>query len=105
VNKRATSSSIADLVRDKTVEGISDLRDESDRERHAHRDRAEEGRDPQVVLNQLYKHTSMQTTFGVIMLALVDNGGPARAEPARADAPALHRSTATRSSSAAPAST
>jgi DNA gyrase subunit A len=52
--------------------GITDLRDESDRNRHAHRHRAQARRRPQVVLNNLYKYTSLQTTFGVIMLALVD---------------------------------
>jgi len=75
VNKSNLLTSIANLVKDKKIEGISDLRDESDRDgmrvvlelkrdAHAH-----------VVMNQLYVHTQMQTTVGVIMLALV-NGQP-----------------------------
>jgi hypothetical protein len=62
-------------VRDKKIEGISDLRDESDRD--GMRIVIELKRDaiPHIVLNQLYKHTQMQSTFGVIMLALV-NGVP-----------------------------
>ena len=64
-------SDIAELVRDKKLEGISDLRDESDKD--GMRIVIELKRDaiPRVVLNQLYKHTTMQSTFGVIMLALV----------------------------------
>src|SRR6201995_6151574 len=64
---------IADLVRDKKISEISDLRDESDR--RGMRLVIELKRDaiPKVVLNKLYKHTSMQTTFGVNMVALVDN--------------------------------
>src|SRR5687767_3740274 len=71
VNKARLVESIAELVRDKKLEGISDLRDESDRE--GMRMVIELKRDsiPRVVLNQLYKHTTMQATFGVIMLALV----------------------------------
>ncbi len=70
VNRANLVISIAELVRDKKVEGVSDLRDESDSQT---RIVIELKRDaiPKVVLNQLYKHTSMQTTFGVIMLALV----------------------------------
>ncbi|MFZ1948153.1 MAG: DNA gyrase subunit A [bacterium] len=72
VNKAALIERIAEMVRDQKIEGISDLRDESDRE--GMRIVVELKRDAQsaVVLNQLYKHTPMQTTFGVIMLALVD---------------------------------
>jgi DNA gyrase subunit A len=72
VNKAALIERIAEMVRDEKIEGISDLRDESDRE--GMRIVVELKRDAQsaVVLNQLYKHTPMQTTFGVIMLALVD---------------------------------
>ncbi|HET8654816.1 MAG TPA: DNA gyrase subunit A [Longimicrobiaceae bacterium] len=75
VNKTRLIEQIAELVRDKKIEGISNLRDESDRE--GMRIVVEVKRDaiPQVVLNQLYKHTQMQSTFGVIMLALV-NGQP-----------------------------
>jgi DNA gyrase subunit A len=64
---------IADLVHDKKISEISDLRDESDR--HGMRIVIELKRDviPKVVLNKLYKHTPMQTTFGVNMVALVDN--------------------------------
>src|SRR6059036_473727 len=72
VNKANLVAHIATLVNDKKLEGISDLRDESDRE--GMRIVIELKRDavPAVVLNQLYKHTQMQTTFGAIMLALVD---------------------------------
>jgi DNA gyrase subunit A len=71
VNSANLVRDIADLVRDKKLEGISDLRNESDRD--GLRIVVELKRDaiPRVVLNQLYKHTQMQTTFGVIMLALV----------------------------------
>ena len=73
VNKARLIEKIADLVRDKKVDGITDLRDESNRE--GMRICIELRRDvnPNVVLNQLYKHTQLQDTFGVIMLALVDN--------------------------------
>ncbi|HEY3288369.1 MAG TPA: DNA gyrase subunit A [Gemmatimonadaceae bacterium] len=71
VNKARLVENIAELVRDKKIEGISDLRDESDRD--GLRVVIELKRDaiPRVVLNQLFKHTAMQATFGVIMLALV----------------------------------
>ena len=71
VNSAKLLEDIAGLVRDKKLEGISDLRNESDRE--GLRIVIELKRDaiPRVVLNQLYKHTQLQTTFGVIMLALV----------------------------------
>ena len=73
VNKARLIEKIADLVRDKKVDGITDLRDESNRE--GMRICIELRRDvnPNVILNQLYKHTQLQDTFGVIMLALVDN--------------------------------
>lgn len=73
VNKAKLIENIAALARDKRIEGISDLRDESDREEKV-RVVIELKRDAnaQVVLNQLYKFTQMQDTFGVIMLALVD---------------------------------
>lgn len=72
VNKANLIQNIAGLAESKKVEGISDLRDESDRD--GMRVVIELKRDavPQIVLNQLYKHTQMQETFGVIMLALVD---------------------------------
>ena len=75
VNKARLIEKIAELVRDKRVDGISALRDESDR--HGMRIVIELKRDVSgmVVLNQLYKHTQLQDTFGVIMLALV-NGEP-----------------------------
>jgi DNA gyrase subunit A len=64
---------IADLVRDKKITGVSDLRDESDRSGMRLVIETKRGGDPpEVVLNQLYKRTSMQTTFGVNMVALVD---------------------------------
>ncbi|HVI85880.1 MAG TPA: DNA gyrase subunit A, partial [bacterium] len=72
VNKAALIERIAELVRDKKLNGVSDLRDESDR--RGMRIVIELRRDvnPQIVQNQLFKHTQMQTTFGAIMLALVD---------------------------------
>ncbi|WP_027364717.1 DNA gyrase subunit A [Desulfotruncus alcoholivorax] len=75
VNKAKLVEKIAELVKDKKIEGITDLRDESDR--HGMRIVIELRRDanPQVILNQLYKHTQMQDSFGVILLALV-NGQP-----------------------------
>src|SRR6185436_18520014 len=67
---------IADLVRDKKITGISDLRDESDRTGMRLVIELKRGGDPtEVVLNQLYKRTSMQTAFGINMVALVD-GAP-----------------------------
>src|SRR5512142_2454489 len=71
VNKARTIEQIAELVREKKLNEISDLRDESDRD--GIRVVIELKRDaiPQIVLNQLYKHTQLQSTFGVIMLALV----------------------------------
>ncbi len=75
VNKARLVEKIAELVKDKKIDGISDLRDESDR--HGMRVVIELKRDatPKIILNQLYKHTQMQETFGVNMLALV-NGQP-----------------------------
>jgi DNA gyrase subunit A len=75
VNKAKLIEKIAELVRDKKVDGISDLRDESDREGIRIVLELKRGEIPQVVLNQLYKHTSMESTFGIIMLAIV-NGQP-----------------------------
>ena len=71
-NKANVVEKIADLVRDKKVIGISDLRDESDKD--GIRVVIETKRDavPEVILNQLYKHTQLQDTFGIILLALVD---------------------------------
>jgi DNA gyrase subunit A len=72
VNKARLVEKIAELVRDKQIDGITDLRDESDR--NGMRIVIELRRDvnPNVVLNNLYKHTPMQSNFGIIMLALVD---------------------------------
>jgi len=64
---------IADYVRNKRIEGISDIRDESDRTGMRVVIKVKKGFDSNVVLNSLYKHTQMQSTFGIIMLALVDN--------------------------------
>jgi DNA gyrase subunit A len=72
VNKATLISRIAELVRDKKIEGVADLRDESDR--HGVRvviDCRKEG-NPNVLLNRLFKFTQMQETFGIILLALVD---------------------------------
>ena len=73
VNKARLIEKIADMVHDKRVDGITDLRDESNRE--GMRICIELRRDvnPNVVLNQLYKHTQLQDTFGVIMISLVNN--------------------------------
>ncbi|OGX31758.1 MAG: DNA gyrase subunit A [Omnitrophica WOR_2 bacterium RIFCSPHIGHO2_02_FULL_46_37] len=73
VQKSGLIGAMAGLVEEKKIEGISDIRDESDRE--GMRIVVELKRDvqPQVVLNQLFKHTQLETTFGIIMLALLDN--------------------------------
>ena len=73
VNKARLIEKIAELVRDKKVEGISDLRDESSREGMRVVIELKKDANPNVVLNHLYKHTQLQDTFGVIMLALVNN--------------------------------
>jgi DNA gyrase subunit A len=73
VNKAKLVEKIAELVRDRKIEGISDLRDESDREGMRVVIELGRGAQAEVVLNQLYKQTPMQSTFGVIMLALVGN--------------------------------
>jgi DNA gyrase subunit A len=80
VNRANLVMSIADLVREKKIEGVSDLRDESDANT---RIVIELRRDaiPKVVLNQLYKHTAMQSTFGVIMLALAPDAHSGRLVP------------------------
>ena len=81
VNKAKLVADIAELVRDKKLEGISDLRDESDKD--GMRVVIELKRDaiPRVVLNGLYKHTTMQSTFGVIMLALVPDSNTGQLVP------------------------
>jgi DNA gyrase subunit A len=73
VNKARLIEKIAELVRDKRVNGITDLRDESDRQGMRICIELRRDANPNVILNQLYKHTQLQDTFGVIMLALVDN--------------------------------
>lgn len=73
VNKAQLIMTIADLVRDKKIEGISDLRDESDRDGIRVVIEIKRDGNSQIVLNQLFKHTQMETSFGVIMLALVNN--------------------------------
>ncbi|MCF8010167.1 MAG: DNA gyrase subunit A [Clostridiales bacterium] len=75
VNKAKLIEKIADLVKNKKVEGISDLRDESDREGMRIVIELKKEANPHVILNQLYKYTQLQDSFGVIMLALV-NGQP-----------------------------
>ncbi len=72
VNKARLIEKIAELVKDKRIEGITDLRDESDRHGMAIRIELRRDANPRVVLNQLYKHTQLQVSFGVIMLALVE---------------------------------
>ncbi len=73
VNKARLMEKIAELIRDKKIEGIADLRDESDREGMRVVLELKRGEIAAVVLNNLYKHTQMQTSFGVIMLSLVHN--------------------------------
>ena len=73
VNKAMLITSIAQLVKDKKIDGISDLRDETDRDGMRVVIELKRDANAQVVLNQLFKHTQMQTSFGVIMLALVNN--------------------------------
>jgi DNA gyrase subunit A len=72
VNKASLIEKIADLVRDKKIEDISDIRDESDRDGMRMVIELKRDANAPVVLNNLYKHTQMQTTFGVISLALVE---------------------------------
>ena len=73
VNKARLIEKIADLVRQKKLTGISDLRDESDREGIRVVIELKKGEESELILNSLYKYTDLQNTFGVIMLALVDN--------------------------------
>ncbi len=72
VNKAKLIEKIAELVRDKKIEGISDLRDESDRKGMRIAIELRRDTNANVVLNQLYKHTQMEDSFGIIMLAIVD---------------------------------
>ena len=73
VNKANLIVKIAELVKDKKVDGITDIRDESNREGLRVVIELRRDANPNVILNQLYKHTQLQDTFGVIMLALVNN--------------------------------
>jgi DNA gyrase subunit A len=72
VNKARLIERIAELARDKKIEGIADVRDESDRQGMRIVVDIRKGESSQVILNNLYKHTPMQETFGIIMLAIVD---------------------------------
>jgi DNA gyrase subunit A len=72
VNKASLIEKISELSRERKIEGISEIRDESNREGIRVVMELGRGEIPQILLNQLYKHTQMQTTFGIIMLALVD---------------------------------
>jgi DNA gyrase subunit A len=72
VNKARLLETTAELVNDKKIEGIADLRDESDREGIRVVVEVKKGELPEIVLNNLYKHTALQSTFGIIMLAIVD---------------------------------
>lgn len=73
VNKKKLIERIADLVKDEKIKGISDIRDESDRDGIRVVIELKRGEISEVILNQLYKHTPMDTSFGIIMLALVRN--------------------------------
>ena len=72
LNKTRLLEKIAELARSKVIEGITDLRDESDRDGMRIVIELRRGEMPEVVLNNLYKHTPLQTSFGIIMLAIVD---------------------------------
>ena len=73
VNKRQLIKTIADQVKDKRIDGISDLRDETDRNGMRMAIELKKAANPQVVLNNLFKQTALQSNFSIIMLALVDN--------------------------------
>ncbi|MBF0494731.1 MAG: DNA gyrase subunit A [Candidatus Omnitrophica bacterium] len=73
VNKSKLITSIADLVKDKRIDGITDIRDESDRDGIRMVLDIRKGVNTEVIINQLYQHSQLRETFGVIMLALVDN--------------------------------
>ncbi|MCK4436525.1 DNA gyrase subunit A [bacterium] len=72
INKTNLLETMASLVRGKKIEGISDIRDESDKDGMRIVVELRRGEEPRIILNQLYKHTQLQATIGVIMLALVD---------------------------------
>lgn len=73
LNKSSLIEKIADLVKEKKITGISDLRDESDRDGIRVVIELKKGEEPELILNKLYKYTELQNTFGIIMLALVNN--------------------------------
>ncbi|MGB9858142.1 MAG: DNA gyrase subunit A [Dictyoglomaceae bacterium] len=72
VNKANLLTQIAELVQEKKIQGIKDLRDESDRHGIRVVIELKKDADPKIILNQLYKHTPLETTFGVILLAILD---------------------------------
>src|SRR5260370_15297925 len=76
VNKKRLIERMAELIREKQIEGVSDLRDESDRDGIRIVLELKRGEVGEVILNSLYKLTPMQTTFGINMLAIVDNQPP-----------------------------
>ena len=73
VNKAALAMQIADLTRDKVIEGITNIRDESDKKGMRLVIEVKRGEMPQVILNQLYKYTPLQTSISILMLGLLDN--------------------------------
>ncbi|WP_297405169.1 DNA gyrase subunit A [uncultured Cetobacterium sp.] len=73
LNKSSLIEKIANLVKEKRITGISDLRDESDRDGIRVVIELKKGEEPELILNSLYKYTELQNTFGIIMLALVNN--------------------------------
>jgi len=73
VQKSSVIEAIAALVDDKKIEGISDIRDESDKDGMRIVVELKRDTEPQIILNQIFKHTQLETTFGIIMLALVEN--------------------------------
>jgi DNA gyrase subunit A len=73
INKAKLIEKIAELIQDKEIEGISNIRDESDREGMRVVIELKRNEVPEVILNQLYKHTQMQTSFGIILLAIHQN--------------------------------
>ena len=73
VQKSSLIEAIADLVDEKKIEGISDIRDESDKDGMRIAIELKRDAEAQIILNQLFKHTQLETTFGIIMLALVEN--------------------------------
>ena len=83
MNKATLQERIAELVREKKIDGISDMRDESDRQGMRLVIELKREASPRTVLNQLYKHTAMQTAFGINMLALVEKDERQRSRRSR----------------------